>query len=414
MIIKGAMICDANGEYRGDVRIQEGKIAKVARSVLAEDGEEIFDASGLLLLPSAIDLNARVQDSQLNKKHLMTLSHKAAKGGVGTLALMPDCTPSLNSEVAMELLNTLQNDFHSQILGIAGSTKAIKENGTCLLNDLSILHKKGAYGIYTHSSEDGNLLKRACEFALMLDIPIFLNCEDESLSANGVMNDGELSARLGLPSISNLSEIKEVAMMSEIVRFMGVRAIFQAIATDRSVEILFESKKHNPNLFVQTSIHHLMLTEDLCEGYNTAAKIKPPLKSESTRAKLVKRLVEGKIELISALQSEKSIAQKDLAFEEAAFGVDMIEYFVPMCYTLLVKNQHLSLKEMSKILSFNPAKALNLATKGLIAEGYDADIVLLNPKETQIIDKEDSPYYNWVLNSKIEKVFHCGKKIIGE
>ena len=413
MIIKGAMICDANGEYRGDVKIQEGKISKVARSVLVEENEEVLDAAGLLLLPSAIDLNARVQDSQLNKKHLIALSCKAAKGGVGTLTLMPDCIPSLNSEVAMELLSILQNDFHSQILGIAGSTKETRK-GTQTLNDLSLLYKKGAHGIYARSREDGNLLKRACEFSLMLDIPMFLNCEDESLSANGVMNDGELSARLGLPSISNLSEIKEVAMMSEIASFMGVRAIFQSIATDRSVEILFESKKQNPNIFIQTSIHHLMLTEELCEGYNTAAKIKPPLKSETTRAKLVKRVLEGKIELISALQSEKSFAQKDLAFEEAAFGVDMIEYFVPMCYTLLVKNQHLSLKEMSKILSFNPAKALNLPTKGLIAEGYDADIVLLNPKETQIIDKEDSPYYNWVLNGKIEKVFHHGKQVVGE
>lgn len=340
MIIKGAMVCDANGEQRGDVRIEKGKIIAVERSIMPKSEEEVLDASNLVLLPGAIDLNTRVSNSTLSKENLLKLSYQAALGGISQAVLIPDCNPTTSSELGLELLNALKSDFKAQILGI---TNAVNAENPKSLNDLAILHKKGAKGIFVKSNIDGNLLRRACEFALMFDVPIFFSCEDESLSANGVMNDGELSSRLGLPSILALSEIKEVAQMSEVARFMGVKAIFLAIATERSVEIVCEAKKassnskpfkqNTSNLFLQTSIHHLMLTEDLCDHYNTAAKIKPPLKSESTRTKLLRRVKRGEIELITSLQSAKSQAQKDFVFEEAAFGIDMVECFVPICYT---------------------------------------------------------------------------------
>lgn len=263
MVIKGAMVCDANGEQRGDIRIKEGKIIKVERSILPRANEEVLEVQGLVLMPSAIDLNVRVQDSIFTKENLLKLSAKASAGGIGLAVLMPDCKPLLNTETGIELLNALKSDFKANIVGVVGSRGEELQQGKYTLAPLSILHKKGAVGIYSQSSEDGNLLRRACEFASMLNIPMFFNCEDSSLSANGVMNDGRLSARLGLPSIPALSETKEVAMVSEIVCFMQVRAIFNTIATNRSIEILQEAKKRNSSIFIQTSIHHLLLVYSL-------------------------------------------------------------------------------------------------------------------------------------------------------
>ena len=407
MVIKNAMICDKDKEEKGDIRIQNGKITKIALSIQKEPDEEVFDAKGLVLMPSAIDLNTTLKDSKFSKDNLIEFSKKCAKGGVGVAVLMPNLSPSLNSEIVMELLNALSESLDSKIIGAVGSAKD-DEKG---LNDISSLYKKGACGIYARSFEDGNLLKRACEFSLMLDIPMFFACEDKALNANGVMNDSELSSRLGLVGISNLSEIKEVAMMSEVATFMQTKAVFQSIATLRSVEILQNAKQKNPNIFIQSSIHHLMLNEDLCNNYNTFAKIKPPLKSESTRAKLVKCLKEGKIDLITSLQSEKSLAKKDLSFDEAEFGVDMLEYFVPMCYTLLVKDQRMTLKDLSKIISYNPAQILGFDKKGLIKEGYDADFILLDTKASEVMENAECPYYDWIFSSKVEKVFYKGMEI---
>ncbi|CAM2877459.1 amidohydrolase family protein [Helicobacter burdigaliensis] len=406
MIIKGAMICDAKQEQRGDVRIEEGKIIKVARSILPNENEEIIDAEGMVLLPSAIDLNVRVKDLKLTKNNLIELSKKALKGGVTLGVLMPDCKPSLSTEMGVELLNALKEDFRAKIIPAVASCTERLSSGNYGINELSTLHKKGACAIYTKSSEEGNILKRACEFSSMLKMPMFFECEDESLSANGVMNDGELSWRLGLPAIPTLSETKEVAKIAEVVCFMGVKSVFLCISTERSMEILLEAKKRNKDIFIQTSIHHLMLTENLCNGYNSAAKIKPPLKGEATREKFVKRLKKGEIDLITSLQSEKSLSQKDLAFDEAAFGVDMIEYYYPLCYTALIKEMHLSLQEMSKLISYNPALVLGVEkNRGLIEVGYDADLVLLDPKENEVIGEVSSPYYDKILSGKIKKVF---------
>ena len=202
MLIKGAMICDANGEYKGDIRIENEKITEVERNILPQENEEIFQAEGMTILPSAIDLNTRIQN--FNKENLLKLSSKAALGGIGLATLIPESEDSTNTELAIELLNALKDTFQAQILGLVQNTN----------KNISTLHKKGAKGIYAKSNENGNSLRMACEFALMLDVPIFFDCEDESLSANGVMNEIELSGKLGLSGITELSETKEVAMIS--------------------------------------------------------------------------------------------------------------------------------------------------------------------------------------------------------
>lgn len=402
MLIKGAMICDANGEYKGDIRIKDDKIIEINRSIIAHDSEEILEANGLVAMPSAIDLNVQLQS--FNKENLINLSHKAALGGISLLALTPNFPDSFSAELGIELLNTLQDSFEAQILGLI-------QNG---FENISALHKKGAKGIYAKSSQNGNALRIACDFALMFDIPIFFECEDVSLSANGVMNEGKLSSKLGLLGINELSETKEVAMISELARFMGTKSVFNSIASIRSLEILKNIKKLHSSLFIQTSIHHLILTENHCNNYNTLAKIKPPLKSEETRSKLVNYLKTMDIDLLTSLQFSQPLAQKDLPFDEAAFGIDMIEYFMPMCYTLMVKTMHMSLKDLSKILSLNPAKIMGLNNYGLLKEGYYADLVLFNPKESQVINNIESPYYDWVFSGKVKEHFIKGKRVIKE
>ena len=117
------------------------------------------------------------------------------------------------------------------------------------------------------------------------------------------------------------------------------------------------------------------------------------------------------IDLLTSLQSPYSLSQKDLPFDEAAFGIDMIDYFVPMCYTLLVKNSHMSLTELSKILSLNPAQILGLKDYGLIQKGYYANLIVLDTKENQVIDNKEFPYYDWIFTGKIKGHFIKGKKI---
>lgn len=397
MVIKGAMLCDAKQDQKGDVRIDGGKIVAVSKLINPQKNEEVIDAEGLVLMPALIDLNTRVKNNEFNYQNIKKLSTKAFKGGVGFMALVPDCNPPLCSEIEFELMGQSNISLGARVGGLAKASIDGK------LTELSTLHKNGALGIFVESELDGNLLKRACEFSLMLKSPIFCHCEDSKLSF-GSMNDGELSSKLGIPSISSLSETKEVAKMAEVVRFMGVSAVFQNIASSQGLEILQNAKKSYPNIFIEVSIHHLGLSEDICNGYNTAGKIKPPLKSQNTRSFFLKALKNGKIDLLTSLQSQASIAKKDLAFEQASFGVDCIEHYFSLLYSVLIRECRLPLSDLSKLASYTPAKILNL-NKGLIQADMDSDLILVDTKGQEVISQSFSPYHNSLLYGKVVRNF---------
>lgn len=404
MLIKGAIVCDFEREQKDDVRIQGGRVVEIAKSLLPLEGEEVIRAEGLTLLPAMIDTNARVANGSLTGKNLAKLAQKAIQGGVGSVALMPDCTPALDNEAAIELLRSCQSQLDFTLFPLAAAHKS----GDAKLSDLSILHQMGCVGIALDSSLDGNLARRACEYALMLRRPLFCRCEDASLRGNGVMNDGRLSSKLGLPGIPSLSESKEVAKMAEMAIFMGVSMVFQALSSERSLRLVERAKEENPALFSEVSIHHLARTEDLCTGFNTGAKLLPPLKSESTRRKLLNLLKEGKIDLVSSLQSEHSISKKDVAFEEAAFGIDAIEDHFALCYTYLIKQGRLTLSEMSRVTSKRAAEVLGLERKGYIGVGAEADLILVDLKSSRVVEDSFSPYYNTILYGEVEKTILAG------
>ena len=407
MIIKGAIVCDYEREQKGDVKIQDGKIVDVQKSLLPEPCEEIIDAEGLLLLPALIDLNVRVAGDLLTSDNLSKLAKKALEGGVGTVALMPDCTPALDNEVSIELLNRSQSELGVQILPIASAINQESKG----LSDLAILHKKGSPAIALESSLDGNLAKRVCEYALLNETAILCRAEDPSLRGEGVMNDSYLSAKMGLPGIPSLSEVKEVAKMVETAIFMRTPMLFQALSSERSFRLIRRAREEFGALYSEVSIHHLVLSEDVCEGFHTGAKILPPLKSEATRRRLLGLLKEGVIDTLTSLQSAQSISKKDVAFEEAAFGIDHIRDYFSLCYTFLHKQEHISLGHISRLASKRAAEILNLPSKGYIGIGADADLILVDPKSSKVIEDPLSPYYNSILHGLVERTMIGGESL---
>jgi len=396
VIIRGAIVCDAHKEQKNDVRVVNGKITALQRSIIPFDDEEIINAEGLTLLPGIIDLNTRVENDQLNKKTLIQLSKEAAKGGVTGFALMPDCIPTIDTEAVLELVQSNANELSAKVYPIVG---AVKSDGT--LSDMAILSKMGAKGFAAKSCEDGNLLRRMFDYALMQNLPVFCRCEDRSLAASGAMNDGYLSSKLGLPGIPTLAETQEVAKMAETAIFMGAKVHFQAISSERSVRILRRAKEENPNISLEIPIHHLLLTEDLCEGFNTSAKIKPPLKSEGTRKKLIECVKRHEAETITSLHTPKSVMKKDLAFEDAGFGIDAIGIYFSCLHTSLIRQAKIPLVDLAKLTSYNPARLLGFEHKGLVEVDYDADLVLVDLKSSKAIEDPFSPYYNTILYGSV-------------
>ncbi len=398
MIIKNAVLCDANGERKGDVEITDGIITKIAQNL---DGDRLIDAKGSYLLPGIIDLNVSLADGQLNASKLQKLSNEAIKGGVTTVVLNPDSEPAINNEIVLEFV--LERNLEGA--EIKSAVCATIEDKA--LSNIAILLKKGAVAPSLDSFVDANLIRRIFEYMKMYEGTVFCSANDRALNGNGVMFEGSVSANLGLPGISVLGEIIHVTKMIEIARYFDVQVLFKGLFTRRSIEMITSAKKEGLKVFSEISIHHLCLDDNACDNFNTKAKIFPPLSDEKGKLSLQESLKNGEIDILSSLHSPHSKVNKEVAFYDAAYGTEAIEEILPLYYTKLVKTGFLSLSALSKMVSQRPAQIIK-KNAGLIEVGQCADLVLFDTQASVIVENDQSLYTGEELSGKIVSVFVNG------
>ncbi|MCR2095717.1 amidohydrolase family protein [Campylobacter upsaliensis] len=353
MIIKNAKIY---GKELKDLEISQGLIQKIGENL---QGEEIFDAKGLTLLPSFIDLCVYLKNDKFSLNHLDLLEKECLKGGISTILLRD--VMDFDEETFILFLQNLSH----RTLQIFSSVK-VKEP----LKNIASMINQGAVALELESKLNANILKIAMQYALMKKVPIFAKCLNEDFDDNGVMNDCLLSSKLGLIGMSEVAESSEVAKLKEIAAFYQSEVIYDCLSLARSLKIATDET-------ILVSIHHLIKNENACENFNTAAKIRPPLRSEEDRAFLQNALKKGKIRFLSAMHCPKSSNLKDLAFDEAAFGIHSICEYVSLCYSFLVQNDFISWEKLCEATSLNPAKFLKL-NSGEIKEGKEANLILFD------------------------------------
>lgn len=407
MLIKNALVSTPQGLVSQDVLIEEGKIVAVAQQ-LDTSTHEVIDASGLYLLPGLIDLNVRFSNSSLNQEHIDKLATSCLKGGVTTAVVMSDFSPRLESATLLELVK-FKIDQAKIDLKISAPLADEKEDQ---LHNIATLLKNGAAAILADSHRNANLLRRGMQYATMKKRPLFVQCYEPNLDDNGLMNDGAIASKLGLSGISKISETAEVAKVAEMAHSYGATVVLKSLSTKRSLEIAKAHKALKSDLYTEVSIHHLSKNDNSCDGFNTYAKLMPPLREEEERQALVGALKEGSVDILTSAHSPKSILYKDVAFEDAAFGIGSIEEFLTLAYTFLVKNDVIGLSELIRICCYNPAKVLGLSHKGAIAVGYDADLVLFDPKESYEVTNKHSLYCGNTLHGKVKKVVVGGKLLL--
>ncbi len=392
-VIKNCTIFIDNQEKVVDVALHDNKITKIDSHIKLLDNYEIIEANGLYLLPSIIDLNVRVENDTLNTKNLQTLYQKSKKAGIGYFVLMSDFFPRIENESFFEFLNDKKDS--SLILSI----KALKKSDE--LNDIATFIKNGAKVIQESSNINTNLIRRVMQYSSMKNVPFFCFCDNLELHDNGAMNEGELSFELGLPGISKISEVSEVAKISVMAEYFRAKTLFQTISTAKSIDIINRTKHNFRDVYCEVSIHHLVLNELSCRDFNTYAKLNPPLRDEKERKLLIKALQDGKIDTLTSMHSPKSLIYKDTAFEDAKFGIDSIELFLPLCYTFLVKNNIINMQRVSEMISLNPAKILGFKNVGKIEVGYEANLILFDPNHIEMIDDKTSPYFQKEIYGKV-------------
>ena len=400
VLIKNAKL--VNSEIK-DVLVKDGKIEAIEESIEIGENQRVIDAKECFLLPGLVDLNVRLANSVLNRNSLKKLTKTALKGGITTSLIMPDFSPRLDNSTLLEHFKIKAQNEECD-LHVAAPLSNEEER----LNNIATLLNNGATAIWTTSSCNANILKRGFQYARMKQAPIFCRCYDENLDDSGVMNEGELSFRLGLPGISKVSENSEVAKIAELSLINNTKIIFQSLSTKRSINIIRDIKKINKNIFSELSIHHLCKTEDACDGFNTYAKISPPLREESERAAMMSEVALGNVDILTSAHSPKSVSYKDVAFENAEFGIGSIEEYLSLCYTYLVKSEIIDMKRLTELCSLNPALIIEQDNIGKIEVGYCADMVIFDEKVSKKVENKTSLYSGDTLYGEVKKVFKDG------
>jgi len=405
ILIKNAKLTSKNGDKIYDVLLDENIIKKIDKNISIKEKIEIIEAKEKYLLPGLVDLNVRLANSELNSNSLDKLTKTSLRGGVTTSVIMPDFTPRLDSSILLEHFMLKAKKQETSLHVAAPLANKTNEK----LNNISTFLSNGADVIWTNSFCNANILKRGFQYARMKKAPIFCKCYEPNLDEFGVMNEGELSFKLGLSGISKISEISEVAKIAEISLINNTKIIFQSLSTKRSIDILKNIKCINKNIYSEVSIHHLCKNETSCEGFNTYAKIYPPLRDEAERKLLIEELKIGNIDILTSAHSPSSVVHKDVAFEDAAFGIGAIEEYLPLCYTYLVKKDIIDINTLMQKCSLNTASILGLEKLGRIEEGFYADMIIFDEKKKQMIDDKTSIYNHEELFGKVEVVFKNGK-----
>ncbi len=401
-LIKNAKL--ANLDIK-DILIENGKIKKIEDNIDISENTRVVDAKNSFLLPGLVDLNVRLANSLLNRNSLKKLTKNALRGGVTTSLIMPDFTPRLDNSTLLDHFKIKAGNEECD-LHVAAPLADEEEQR---LNNIATLLNNGATAIWTTSSCNANILKRGFQYARMKQAPIFCRCYDENLNDSGVMNEGKLSFKLGLSGISKVSENSEVAKIAEISLINNTKIIFQSLSTKRSINIIRDIKKTNKNIFSELSIHHLCKTEDACDGFNTYAKIMPPLRDEAERVAMMSELALGNVDILTSAHSPKSVSYKDVAFEHAEFGIGSIEEYLSLCYTHLVKSDIIDMQRLTELCSLNPALIIEQDNIGKIEVGYCADMVIFDEKVSKVVDNKTSLYNGDTIYGEVKKVFKDGE-----
>lgn len=389
LLIKNGFIVDPlqDKPFKSDLLIHEGKIMEIHPN-LSKCDAELYDASGKYICPGFIDLEAHILRSlQDVEKTLETSTREAVKGGFTTLCAMPDTTPPLDNEGMIGLLRLLsEKRGWTHVIPAACATKGMKGEN---MAEIGTLIAAGAGLIYDADKtiSDPLLLRQLLDYAKMFNVPFFLHPEDERLSKDALMHEGETSARMGLMGIPSIAEDIIVSRDLLIAEYLNVAIHIPHVTTRTSLRLIKEAKKRGIKVTCHATPHHLDLTDKSITTFNTSLKIKPPLRSEEDRIALIEAIKDGTLDAVATDHTPCSEHSKDVEFADAPFGVIGLETAFQVVYDRLVIKEHLPLNTVVKLLSQGPANILKI-NKGSLQKGNDADLTIIDLNTKQTVTKE--------------------------
>ena len=405
LLIKGGRLVDPSQgiDENMDLLIADGVVLEVGSDLTAPEGTESVDASGLIVTPGLIDMHVHLRDPGYEyKEDIATGSRSAAAGGFTSVACMPNTSPVIdNKAVTSYIINKAKNEAIVNVFPVGSITKGGKGES---LAEMGELKEAGCVAV----SDDGRpvvsaeLMRRALEYANGVGITVISHSEELSLVGEGVMNEGFISTELGLKGIPWAAEDVAIAREVYLAEFTGAPVHIAHISTAGSARIIRNAKARGVKVTCETAPHYFTLTDEAVLGYNTNAKMNPPLRGAGDVAAMKAGLADGTIDAIATDHAPHHPDEKDVEFNVALNGIVGLETSLPLSLKL-VEDGVLDLKALVSLMSCNPAKILGI-DRGTLKPGAVADVTIIDPLKSWQVTAEkleskskNSPFLGWQM-----------------
>lgn len=413
-LLRGGRAIDVSGGDRGkvldaetDILVRDGRIVELGKGLAAPAGVRTVDLGGLWLLPGLVDVHVHFREpGQEYKEDIVSGTASAVAGGFTSVCCMPNTRPVNDCRTVTELIVRRASEAGlARVYPIGAISKGLE--GKSLAEFGEMLDA----GIVAVSDDgrpvmDAGLMRRALEYASTFGLLVIQHAEDLSLADGGVMNEGEVSTRLGLRGQPPQAESVMVARDIELVEWTGSRYHVAHASTRRTMELVREAKSRGLPVTCEVAPHHFTLTDHACSTYDTSTKVAPPLRAESDRQALLEALADGTVDCIATDHAPHSSVEKEVEFDLAACGMLGLETALPLALEL-VRDRVIDLHRMVHLLTVGPARLFGLPEgTGTLAPGAPADLVVIDPDHRWTVDRER-------MRSKSRNTPFHGREVMG-
>ncbi len=426
VLIRGGRVIDpaVERDERADVLIEDGRIAAVDASIDARDAEMV-DASGCWVTPGFIDLHAHLREpGQEYKEDIASGGSAGAAGGFTSICCMANTDPVNDDPSVTEyILDRARNESPVKILPVAAATKGLKGE---IMTEMAALVEAGAVAFSDDGRTimDSDMQRRVLEYSKMVGRPISVHAEDLSLVRDGVVNEGPVSTKLGLPGNPAAAETINVSRDVHLAEITGGHLHVGHVSTGGAVALIREARARGIHVTGEVTPHHLTLTDAETMGYDTNTKMAPPLRGPADVEACIVGLADGTLDAIATDHAPHAVHEKEVEFTEAPPGVLGLETALPVVLQL-VRDGRLTPMQLIAALTFRPAKVFQLET-GRLTRGAPADVAIFDPERRWTYDttkgyskSRNSPWNGKEMIGRVvttlvdgEVVFHVDRGVL--
>lgn len=374
-VINGQVCDPVSGRYSTEpLLIEDGRIT----AQMSGPPERVIDAAGYQIWPGLIDAHCHLREpGQEYKEDIASGTRSAARGGFTTVACMPNTQPVCdNASIVRSILERAAAAGMARVWPIGAVSRGQLGQE---LAEIGLMAEAGIVAVSDdgHPVEQADMMRKAMLYAHQFGLPVISHCEDLSLAAGGQMNDGVISAQLGLQGIPDVAEAQMVARECLLAEYLNIPVHLAHISCRASIRLIRQARQRGVKITAETCPHYFTLTEDACLGYNTMAKMNPPLRTADDVTAVIDALADGTIDIIATDHAPHHLDEKQIEFALASNGIVGFETALPLGYTTLVRSGRMDLVSWLRTMTTAPARLFNRPFTGF-EPGSPADLIMVD------------------------------------